>query len=602
MIGKKTIFTRIIVLIVLLLTPVLILYSYSNKVSVDVVKNELQSSSLNQLSFFLRQFDSTVEQLSMFPVILGADPYIRDFVDHGQGTGYDALKEQPRIAERIGLQSVSSAWMNELTLYLPKENRVVSTNIFKSYRKDDVALYAPIPGWSYVPQQLSPEVEVSSANSAKTAGQPVHMQFIRQIVEPVGATDPRNITAMIQVGFPSENISTMLDQVKAGGKGDPFFYKPGVEPITNNSSATDMLAELLPILSKQQLGAIGNRVAELKGRQFYVNYVKSSQLDWYLVDYVPVQNILAPITKTSILFYTTLALLLAMSMLAAYLLYRHVQYPIRRLMHGVTMLGQGVFSARVKNKANNEFDYLFDKFNEMAAQIQELVERVYAEKLRLREATLKQLQAQINPHFLYNSLFYVINTAMLGDTEAVVAMAQNLAEYYRYTTRIEDQAAPLKDELKLVDNYLTIQNLRMHRLEYEIDVPETMLGMRIPRLLLQPIVENAIVHGIEKKPGEGLIRIYGVENGERIELVVEDNGAGMTEEALRELERRLEAPLNGEIGFGVWNVHQRLQYMFGEGAGLIIAHSAAGGMKVTLRWTRSKEGGGPNDEPTADRG
>ncbi|WP_248926710.1 sensor histidine kinase [Paenibacillus hamazuiensis] len=691
MVGKMTIFGRVIGLIVLLLTPVFILYSYSNKVSVDVVKSELQSSSLNQLIFFLRQFDATVEQLSMFPVILSFDPFIRDFVDRRSGGWYDVLRERTRIAEKLGLQSVSSAWMNELTLYLPQEQQVVSTNIFKSYRADDVARYAKLAGWNYEPLTApdgggyrqgagtasgpaagmaaavraqsaasggassgrqaaagekaaqAPEAGRSTGESASaatgdyapaspsvSAGGPANAklfqassqaarqsaagapqipsgmrndaQFVLSIVEPPRATDTSQIKAMLQVAFTSANIAQMLDQVKLGGKGDPFFYQKGLPPITNSSPDLDKVQELLPLLERQTLEGVGHTVVELAGRQYAVNYAQSKQLGWFLVDYVPVENILAPITKTSVLFYTSIGLLLLASLLAAYMLYRHVQYPIRRLVHGVQLIKKGDFSARIEVKANNEFDFLFERFNDMAAQIQELVERVYEEKLRLREATLKQLQAQINPHFLYNSLFYVVNTAMLGDTEAVVAMAQNLAEYYRYTTRIDDQAAPLRDEIKLVQNYLTIQNLRMHRLHYEVDVPEAMLDTPIPRLLLQPVVENAIVHGIENKPGDGWIAIRGSVRDGVYELVVEDNGAGMSDQALQEFERRLSRPVEAEAGYGVWNVHQRLQIMFGEGAGLKLARSASGGVKATLRWTPRRQEGGDGDVPAIDRG
>ncbi|UUZ86532.1 histidine kinase [Paenibacillus sp. P26] len=243
----------------------------------------------------------------------------------------------------------------------------------------------------------------------------------------------------------------------------------------------------------------------------------------------------------------------------------------------------------------------------MAEQIQELVEDVYEEKILRREATLKQLQAQINPHFLYNSLFFIINTAKMGDQESVVAMAQNLAEYYRYTTRLEEQNVPLREELRLVESYLTIQNLRLQRLYYEIDVPETMQELTMPRLLLQPIVENAIIHGIERVPGDGFILITGrMEEGQCL-LTVEDNGAGLSEQGLQELRGKLRSPMDRGMGTGVWNVHQRLQYAFGDQAGLLLEPSPQGGLRVTLQWRPQEakprhEEGGETNGGVADRG
>ncbi|WP_409342681.1 sensor histidine kinase [Paenibacillus sp. MBLB4367] len=580
--GKPTIFSKMIALIVLLLAPVLFLYIYTNKVSMDVVREEIQSSSLSQLSFFLQQFDTTVEQLAMFPGILGSDPYLREFVDRRSDKPYDKLKEQTRLMQKLSLQSVSSAWTNELTLFLPEDRMVISSNLFKEYDPEDVRKFAPLTDWTY---------DMTVRSDARQPGS----RFTRQIVDPVGAKEASDIDAMIQVSFPAANVSSMLDQVKMGGKGDPFLYRTGLPPIGSGTLDKESVEALLPVLNGQQMKESGHLVTAIAGRQVAVYYVKSKQLGWYLVDYVPVDSILAPIRKSNTMFYMTIGMLLASSLMAAYLLYRNVQKPIRKLVHGVQLLKKGDLSARIRYRPHNEFDFLFERFNEMAEQIQDLVQRVYAEKLRLNEATLKQLQAQINPHFLYNSLFFIINTAMLQDTKAVVAMAQNLAEYYRYTTRMEERTAPLREELKLVGNYLAIHNLRLQRLHYEIDVPEAMQELPLPRLLLQPIVENAIVHGIDNKPGDGLIRITGSMYDDSCEIVVDDNGAGMSDEALAGLEQQLALPVEATAGFGVWNVHKRLHYAFGESSGLRLSHSPLGGIRVTLTWRRDSAHGAAID-------
>ncbi|WP_232243220.1 sensor histidine kinase [Paenibacillus sp. GSMTC-2017] len=578
MTGRLTIFSKIIMLIVVLVTPVLILYIYTNRVSVDVVQDEIQSSSLSQLSFFLQQFDTTVEQLAMFPGILGSDPYLRDYLEKRSNKPFDRITEQTRITEKLSLQSVSSAWTNDLTVYMPKEKEAVSSNLLMSYNEEDIRTFAPLLGWTY---------DSSKREEARQPG----ARFVRQIVEPYGATSVSQIRTMIQVSFSDSNLTAMLDQVKSGGKGDPFFYRFGKPSIGSSTKNNARIEELVSFLNDQHLEDTGSLFTKLEGKRHAVFYVKSAQLDWYLINYVPVQDIVAPIKQTNILFYITIVLLLAMSFLVAYFLYRNVQRPIRKLVQGVQRLKQGDLSARLRFRPHNEFDFLFERFNEMAEQIQDLIERVYAEKLRLHEATVKQLQAQINPHFLYNSLFFVINTAKLGDTPAVVAMAQNLAEYYRYSTRMELQTAAFREEMKLIENYLTIHNLRMQRLYYELHIPAYMLDVQVPRLLIQPIVENAIVHGVEKKPGEGIILITGEQHGDYYTITIEDNGPGMEPAELHELEKQLTRPMDTEVSCGVWNVHKRLHYMFGgrDGGGITLAPSKLGGLKVTLRWRRCEQ-------------
>jgi two-component system sensor histidine kinase YesM len=415
-------------------------------------------------------------------------------------------------------------------------------------------------------------------------GQPPKERFYRQIITPAKATSLDQSSSLMEVSFPVENIKVMLDQFKSGGHGDPFLYRPGLTPIYNSSSSRPLVAELLGKLPASLDGDSGRLLVKLERQQYVVHYVKSKQLGWDLVDYVPLQQIVRPITASRNLFYGSIGLLLALSVLAAALLYRNVQIPIRKLMHGVQLLKKGDFSARIQYKADNEFDFLVRRFNEMAEETQQLIETVFMERIRLREATLKQLQAQINPHFLYNSLFFIVNTAKLGDQEAVVAMAQNLGDYYRYTTRVENQLVPVREELNVVRNYLVIQNLRMQRLYYEIEVSEPLSSQLIPRLLLQPIVENAIVHGLERQAGDGIIVIRGTVTGGECRIEIADNGVGLPADRLAELERQIELPMEEKMGCGLWNVHQRLKYQFGEDAGVELRQAQGGGLCVALHW------------------
>ncbi|WP_010270538.1 sensor histidine kinase [Paenibacillus senegalensis] len=569
---KPTIFSKMIVILVLLLVPVMILYSYTNRVSVQVVEDEIQANSLGQLSFFLQQFDATIEQLAMYTVILSADPHIRKLMDQNESVSYDHLREQYRINKKLSLQSVSSSWLNEITLYLPKQHIMLSSNMYKDYDpQGDVEKFALRQGWIY---------DIQPQGYSQMPG----ARFVRQISEPYSATSVDQVAAMIQVAFPVTNISNMLEKVKWEGRSDPFLFSQEFGTIGSTSMDTAAVTEVVAVLKERPLGESGNLIADISMGQVAVFYVKSQQLGWYLVDYAPVESILQPIHRTKAFFYVTIASLLAVGVIAAYLLYRNVQKPIRNLLRGVQMLKKGNLSARIENYPGNEFDFLFLRFNDMAAEIQDLVERVYVEKIRSHEATLKQLQAQINPHFLYNSLFFIINTAKMKDTSAVAAMAQNLAEYYRYTTRMDDNPATLREELQLVKSYLEIHNLRLGRLRYEIDVPHQMLELSLPRLLLQPIVENAIVHGIEKKRGDGLIRVSGYMLEGRNMLMVEDNGAGLSFETMLRLEQKLRLPLKDQTGCGIWNVHQRLQYLFGPDSGLQLSVSPLGGLRVTMIW------------------
>jgi two-component system sensor histidine kinase YesM len=570
---KMNIFSKMLMLLILLLIPIVFLYSFSNRITNQVIQDQIQSSNLNQLSFVLHQLDSNIDNLSMFPVIFGYDPYIREFVDKLVSPSYDILKAESRITEKLSLQSVSSSWSNDLTLIIPAEKKVLSSSIYmngtSSWAWDDKIRTS----WTYAEDS--------------TRGQPIGT-FIREISEPARAKIVKQANAVYQVKFPIQNVSDLLDVYKQDKQSDPFLYQAGYKPIVNSTVSQAMVDAIMEKLHDETLKDSGQETHIIHGQQYLVSYVKSQQLGWYLVDYVPVQHILSPITKTRNLFYISVGLLLIMSVLAAFLLYRNVQIPIAKMIRSLQRLKRGDLSTRIEYRSKNEFDYLIQRFNEMAERIQVLVEDVYAEKIRSREATLKQLQSQINPHFLYNSLFFIINSAELEDRESVVMMAQNLAEFYRYTTRVENQSVKLKDELNLVRHYLSIQNLRMQRLESVISIPDAMLEENVPRLILQPLVENAVVHGIEHREGGGCITITGEQDPEFNRIIIEDNGAGLSDEELHALRSQLKEQMNDEIGCGTWNVHHRLLYQFGEGSGLTFEQVPGGGLRVTVTWRRNQ--------------
>lgn len=574
---RLNIFNKILIMVILLLMPILLLYSFSNRTANEVIQEEIQTSNLNRLSFFLYQLDSAIENLSMFPVILSLDPHIRDFVERADAAAGDRLKAESRIVEKLGLQSVSSSWSNDLTMFIPKDRKVISTNIYLNGADRRGAWTDRIhTEWTY-------EQDASRGDSIGT--------FVREIGEPTKVRSFAQARAVYQVRFPVQNLGNLLDVYKKDKQSDPFLYHPAQEPILNSTSVPSAVSAIGQRLRGEALADSGQLRMEIDGQEVLVSYVKSRQLGWFLVDYVPEQRILSPIAKTRNLFYGSMGLLLAMGVLASFLLYRNVQIPIKNIIRSVQRMKRGDLSARIEYRSKNEFEYLIQRFNEMAERIQTLVEVVYAEKISSREAALKQLQSQINPHFLYNSLFFMINSAKMEDRDAVIAMGENLAEFYRYTTRVENQSVKLKDELELVDHYLSIQNLRMQRLAYGISVPEAMLGERVPRLILQPVVENAVIHGIEHQPGGGRIAITGEQDETFNRIVVEDNGKGMTDEELRQLLAKLRQPMSEEIGCGVWNVHHRLSYQFGADSGLSFEHVPGGGLRVVLSWRRSPEDG-----------
>lgn len=412
--------------------------------------------------------------------------------------------------------------------------------------------------------------------------------FSRYAVTPYSSyLDPSSSNLVIEVQFDSSNIKDMLDKFKSDGRREPFYYLEGVGVIYNRSADKELTNNVIHLLKQQPLQDLESRTIDLGGEKYLVNIVKSETIGWHLIDYIPISEIIRPIQKTNQLFYVSLAGLLLLCCIAAYLLYAQVQVPIKHLIVGFQKLKNGDYSVRMKPRGRSEFGFLYTRFNLMVAQIQELFETVYLEKIHVREARLKQLQSQINPHFFYNCFSFISSMAKLEKNEAVVAMSHHLSNYYRYTTRQERDLVAMSEEINFVTSYLEIQKMRMPRLQYSISLPADMRHLEIPPLMLQPLVENAVIHGIEAWTDASIIQITGEWHEEGARLVVEDDGKGMSMEDILILQHKMQNQMDEQMGCGLWNVHQRMHLRFRGSAGVSFSSSNLGGLKVTITWSPS---------------
>lgn len=236
----------------------------------------------------------------------------------------------------------------------------------------------------------------------------------------------------------------MLDTYKSGHSDNPFFYKEGHAIIASRSADGPKMDQIITELGDR----INSRdssflIHSFDGRPYLITYYYSNILEWHLVDSVPLNQIIGPIKQQRLLFGASSIILLLSCITAASALYWNVHRPIFQLVRAVQRIKEGDYAYRLPKKSNNEFTFLMQNFNEMATQIQDLIENVLQSRILARDATLKQLQAQIHPHFLYNCLGFIINMTKMGKNRAVIDMAYHLADYYRYTTRMDNQGVSL---------------------------------------------------------------------------------------------------------------------------------------------------------------
>ncbi|KQN98870.1 sensor histidine kinase [Paenibacillus sp. Leaf72] len=309
---------------------------------------------------------------------------------------------------------------------------------------------------------------------------------------------------------------------------------------------------------------------------------------------VPEQTLLK-----SLIFFQNAALLAPFGfllLLGIYLLFmRNMLFkPLRELMLGMKKIAIGQLDVRLAAKQSGqslEFAFLGNTFNKMAEQITTLKIDVYEEQLRVKQGELRQLQAQINPHFYMNSLNIVYNLAALGDTESVKKMSLHLADYFRFIMRSNRDMILLSEELDHIDNYITIQKMRFpDKLQFTYDVPEFVRNYKVAALTVQPFVENAIIHGFKNRRKPFIIHI-GVEAQKDggFYLTITDNGTGFSEPVLDKLQRKIPL-IEGETSrLGIMNVIHRLQLIYSERAAITFKNVEEGGAAVTIRFPVGEE-------------
>lgn len=564
---KSSIFTRMVLALLLLLTPIIALYAYSNHTSSSVLKREIVKAKRTQVQTFVGQLGQMFAQYDSYQKMLYESNEVRNLAYpdllNDDLLYYRTLKT---VSEEISRLAGYGRWKGIIAVVYPKTGVVIKSNSSLG------AVPAELPDkdgfWSY---RTSPKGNA---------------YFIETISNPAKSAKEEEADLTVVAKVDEGEIKSDLSEMKSNGLEDPFLYKPGDTPIYNYTANQALIRELLPELDPVATEeGFEPLLIRTSGGTYQVHMDMVQPLGWYLVDYVPIDTIMAPIKRSQTMFYSISGMMLFMACILSFLLYRSIRIPFRKLMQGMNFIEKGIYTSRMKDPPKGEFRYVYQKFNSMAARIEELIEDVLKEQIRTKEANVKQLQSQINPHFLYNTLAYIKSMVELEEKEAAVSMTMNLSRYYRYTTKLSSSFATIQEELNLIENYLAIHRMLTDDFEYEIDIDPAMLKMEIPRLSLQPLIENVIVHAFRKPVKYGSVRIRGtLEEGGLARLTVDDNGTGLSPAQLEALQTKIRTAPSDQIDSGLQNVHQRLMLLFGKGSGLFLRHSERGGLCAELVW------------------
>ena len=386
-------------------------------------------------------------------------------------------------------------------------------------------------------------------------------------------------------------ISGLCDQSTVGTKGYAFIldakgnivYHPQQQQLYNELQ-TENISLIMDTDEDTVLTGTGN-----DGKLYSIS--RSEKTGWTVVDCTNVKELLSKSRQAQSVYVLTAIILVIVALLFSRFMARSITLPIQKLRDSMKKVQEGDFSVSdVVVDSKNEIGSLTKSFDVMTHRIHELMEQNVHEQEEKRKSEFKALQSQINPHFLYNTLDSIIWMAEGKKNEEVVLMTASLARLLRQSISNEDEVVPIANEVEYARGYLTIQKMRYKdKLEFQIEVDSSILYIPLIKLVLQPIIENAIYHGLKYKESKGLLIVKGFMKDGNAVLQVIDDGVGMDEETLAHIYDKHKVNYHSN-GVGVYNVQKRLKLYYGEDYGITYTSELGKGTTATITIPGRQEG------------
>ncbi len=418
------------------------------------------------------------------------------------------------------------------------------------------------------------------------AGTPSYKDVIsvgKAIIRP----STREILGVIIVDVDRAAIVEMCRNIKMGDTG--YFavvtsHGKFIYPQNGEINLQELTYENLQRIANNEEGAFVQEVN--KELEFFV-FNTLNKVGWKIVGRVKLKELMRgayhirSITVAVVIFCVIFAAILYFFISDA------LTHPILDLKEKMAQAESGNLEVRAHSSNSDEIADLCHSFNVMIGKIKELLDRNIKEQEELKKSELKALQAQINPHFLYNTLDAIVWMTEANNKEQVVKITKTLSSFFRIVLSRGEEWISIEEEVEHIQSYLTIQKMRYRDiLDYELVFDKNILGFRVLKLTLQPLVENAIYHGIKNKRKPGLIQVKGgILDGNTLLLEVLDNGGGMTAEKLRDVRKTLDRDMleiDGDNGYGLKNVNQRIKLYYGKEWGVSVDSDQGVGTRVSV--------------------
>ncbi|MBO9607682.1 MAG: histidine kinase [Paenibacillaceae bacterium] len=566
-ITRTSIFPKLVVAFLLVIIPLYGIGLVMNRLGESSVQDEWVNSLNARTMVYVKTLEAEKKHVSDFLSEFVNDPDLSQLsILSGIMSVYEWSEAVKRVQDKLLILTNSNATLKGASAHIVTIGRTIMNNRaipIQNKLTDDYEAVKPQPGIDY---------------AHAIAWQ--NRLFLGQSF-PDGSSDPAYVLA---VEFDLAELRHSLQDLVSSDQSGAELIGVNQEWAVTDTEVERYSSELRAFVVSRfgQAALEGVEKAELNGARVQIAYRYVPSFDAYLILYVPQKMIVGDISFYRTLFWLLSLLSLTVVLLYSYWIYRLIHRPLQRMIRSFRRVEDGRLEPAAMPAGNDEFRYLFLHFNKMVAKLNTLIHDNYEQQLRAKHAQIKQLQSQINPHFLYNTCYILYRLAQFGDLENISRFSRYLGDYYEFITRHHDDTISLEQEVLHTRTYLEIQHMRFTgRFEIEVaDLPEENRSIRVPKLVLQPIVENAFKYALERKMSGGKLRIAFAATQTTIRITVEDNGDRMDDDTLQALVGKLDTV--EQESTGMINVHRRLLLMYGDGSGITLERGEWGGLAVTL--------------------
>jgi two-component system, sensor histidine kinase YesM len=394
--------------------------------------------------------------------------------------------------------------------------------------------------------------------------------------------------ALLTIDMETSYFDDILEKSKISSGSSIFIINNKKQLITKENNVIKSVIDNKNLELTGDNDSYNSYVKNIDGIDMLVSVKNVSKLNWNIVSVSPIKELNSEIFSFNRLMTLVILMCTILSIIAALFLSEDFSRPISQLVKSMSIVKSGNFNIDLTYKRKDEFAFLMKHYKDMMKQIEELIDELYESErkkhkaeLKMKDAELKALLAQINPHFLYNTLDSINWLAIKYNVEDISVMVRSLSNFFRYSLNSGKNIITLADEKNQIMNYLQIQHSRFkEKLDYYIEFKPEIDECYTVKLILQPLVENAIVHGIEENNNPGFIGIVGKVVNDEIQIKIWDNGLGAN---VDELNKMLEDNSIAKNSLGIRNVNDRIKHFFGEEYGVRYYNNKEGGTTAILR-------------------